>query len=165
MRIIFLVMLCLFATSSFASGKPLQAASKDSPIVAKKPKPARMGWTASENMPADLQRFDGNKPLYLKVTIENNVVIKTEIATEQTANLTLTLASRKKDDTMLSIRSSLDVAVKLDLYISPDDTRYQYTSSCPIMAKGGGYETWGFSINWFALSDIRVVPKDSGICE
>jgi len=164
MRFILLLVLGLLATGAFASGKTLQPVDKEKPVAAKKAKPSRIGWIASEDMPADAQRFDG-KNLYLKVTIENGAVVKTETATAETANLTLSLVSREKENTMLSIRSGLDVSIKLDLYISHDNTRYQYTSSCPIMAKKGGYETWGFPINWFAVSDIRVVPEDSGLCE
>jgi hypothetical protein len=119
-------------------------------------KPQKEGWITSADMPSEAYRFDG-KTLYLKVTLVNGVVSKTEPATAETANLILDVTTREKGSTMLSIKTTTGANMKLDLYMSPDNSRYIYTSTCGF---GNTYEMWGHHIAWFAVSNIRAVAEN-----
>ncbi len=59
------------------------------------------------------------------------------------------------DGTLLKVANGGDRALKFDLYISPDGERFQYTSSCTLIPKGAGYESWPYPIFAFALGNVR----------
>jgi hypothetical protein len=67
----------------------------------------------------------------------------------------------------LQIKSTLDVFVKFDAFMwlpTPDGIRIGPTSSCPVIANGGNFETWPHPIAMLVLSNFRVQPLNSFAC-
>jgi hypothetical protein len=65
---------------------------------------------------------------------------------------------------MLVTKSTLDAIVKFDatMYVpTGDGMRSEHTSTCPVIAGGGSFETWPFPIGMLVLSNFRVLPKDT----
>lgn len=71
-----------------------------------------------------------------------------------------------KPDMMLSIKSTLGFVIKYDAHMfvpTKNGTQSIYTSSCPIIAKGGAFETWPQEIAMIVLHDFRVVSERDGV--
>lgn len=149
------VLMCVLAAMAACSGVPATV-----------PVAARDGDSIStSDLPAGYQSTDGAFPLYLKATVTETGALQLEPADAATANLSLRFIKRSDSQTMVAFSNTLASPVKLDLYISPDGKNYVYTSSCPILAQGGSYETWPHPVAWIALAQARVVDVDASACE
>lgn len=145
--------LVAFADCGCASGSGAQeaAAADEAPEV-----------IDASNLPKPHFRTDGSKVLYLMVTISNGSVTDVAEADAASANLVVTFKHRDKSRTMVEIASKLEVPLKWDLHISPDDQRYIYTSSCPrppVEHEFASFEEWPHPVPWLAISNFRV-PAD-----
>lgn len=134
-----LLLLCLLAASPALAGPPT-------------------GELAVDALPAGSVRTDGNTPLYVLVRIEDGRVVGFEASTAELANLVITFDSRPEDSAMVTVESKGPDTFKLDLYISPDEKTYHYTSSCPV---GMTFETWPHPVPWLAIGGIRTVEADA----
>lgn len=114
-----------------------------------------------DDLPQGTVKTDGKSPLYLLVRISGGKVIAFENATQKSANVTATFSPT--NGTTIKFTSTLDVALKFDLYISSDGRRFEYTSSCPLMAQKGLFENWPHAVPWLAITAV-VVADNSGSC-
>ena len=106
----------------------------------------------------------GDPALALKVDILDGVIASVAPADAASANV---FAERRQGEgqTMLNLRTGLDVALKFDLYISRDGTTFEYASTCAVTPGISGFEMWEYPVREFALGNPRVLPKGKMICE
>ncbi|WP_119302705.1 hypothetical protein [Dongia deserti] len=64
---------------------------------------------------------------------------------------------------MLSLQSHLPMDLKYDAAMKAPDNRLVYTSSCPVRASLGSYESWPHPIKFLELSNFRI--QDGGPCQ
>lgn len=126
------------------------------PVLASAPPPLQ-----SERLPAGTVKADGKSPLYLLVKVKDGKVTGYESATQKTANVTATFSA--SNGTTITFTSTLDTALKFELYISADGRRFVYTSSCPLMARKSLYENWPHPVPWLAITGVAV-SDGSGSC-
>src|SRR5947207_2250493 len=118
---------------------------------------------SAENLPAGAVKTDGNKPLYLLVTIEDGKVVGVTPSSAKAANLTVTFSSRDQESTIVEIGSKIDSVLKVDLYISADDLTYRYSSSCPIIANGSDFEMWPHAVPWLAVTAVHAASSSEAV--
>ena len=137
-----------------------------------------MGFFATEGAASDrakkkLSREDlgqgfaigsGDPALALKVDILDGVIASVAPADAASANV-FAERSQGEGQTMLNLRTGLDVALKFDLYISRDGTTFEYASTCAVTPGISGFEMWEYPVREFALGNPRVLPKGKMICE
>lgn len=137
-----------------------------------------MGFFATEGAASDrakkkLSREDlgqgfaigsGDPALALKVDILDGVIASVAPADAASANV-FAERSQGEGQTMLNLRTGLDVALKFDLYISRDGTTFEYASTCAVTPGISGFEMWEYPVREFALGNPRVLPKGKMTCE
>ena len=106
----------------------------------------------------------GDPVLTLKVDILDGGVASVAPVDAASANV---FAERSigEGQTMLNLRTDLDVALKFDLYISHDGKTFEYTSTCAVTPGISGFEMWQYPVHEFALGNPRVLPKGKMTCE
>jgi hypothetical protein len=119
---------------------------------------------AVEQLPQGFAVGDARAPLGLAVVQEGESLTAHGAAEPSDAHIVLS-RSGPGNDTSISVKSSLAVTVKYDLYISPDGKRFFYTSSCPLPAGISGFEMWPHPIHSFAIGNPRVVAESAMTCE
>ena len=137
-----------------------------------------MGFFATEGAASDrakkkLSREDlgqgfaigsGDPALALKVDILDGVIASVAPADAASANV-FAERSQGEGQTVLNLRTGLDVALKFDLYISRDGTTFEYASTCAVTPGISGFEMWEYPVREFALGNPRVLPKGKMTCE
>lgn len=137
------------------------AASCSTPAGQREPAPfaRERGIVATSELPAGYVKLDPVAKNFLRVSGDPLVL---EASDEANGNVTLAIASRNHDMTMVSFAATAEGKLKLDFYISPDGERWQYTSSCP----ANTYENWPHDITNIAVANPRYVTGDAvGICD
>jgi len=120
--------------------------------------------TTFERLPAGFARGDANAPIGLLVAVDAaGTVTNRPAGTGEKADVVL-VRKAMGEGTSVNITNSTSAMLKYDLYISPDGVRFQYTSSCPLPAGGGGYEMWPYPIHSFAIGNLRVADADGMAC-
>ena len=137
-----------------------------------------MGFFATEGAASDrakkkLSREDlgqgfavgsGDPALALKVDILDGAIASVVPADAASANV-FAQRSQAEAQTMLNLRTDLDVALKFDLYISHDGKTFEYASTCAVTPGISGFEMWQYSVREFALGNPRILPKGKMTCE
>ena len=93
------------------------------------------------------------------VQIENDQLVSVSKVDDE-GNVTFNL-SRMSAGMMLSATNKLDHIVKYDIYLIDDTGKKHYTSSCPMMAGAGVFESWPHNIPKLSIENFRIIP-DSG---
>lgn len=106
----------------------------------------------------------GDPALALKVDILEGAVASVAPSDDASANV-FAERSQGEGQTMLNLRTDLDVALKFDLYISRDGTTFEYTSTCAVTPGISGFEMWQYPVREFALGNPRILPKGKMTCE
>lgn len=107
----------------------------------------------------------GDPALALKVDILDGAVASAAPTDAAAANVFAQRSEGEKQQTMLNLRTDLDVALKFDLYISRDGKTFEYTSTCAVTPGISGFEMWQTPVREFALGNPRVLPKGKMACE
>lgn len=126
--------------------------------------PAAFEWIAASALPPDAQRGDRSRALLLEVVQRDGSVQSTEIAPLELANLIVRIGDVDSRRYRVSLESTLDRDLKLDLYVSPDGERFRYASSCPIVAGGSALESFAEPLSWVAVARVRFADA-AGRCE
>ena len=106
----------------------------------------------------------GDPALALKVDILDGAVASVAPADTASANV-FAQRSQGKEQTMLNLRTDLEVSLKFDLYISHDGKTFEYASTCAVTPGISGFEMWEYPVREFALGNPRVLPKGKMTCE
>ena len=106
----------------------------------------------------------GDPALALKVDILDGAIASVVPADAASANV-FAQRSQAEAQTMLNLRTDLDVALKFDLYISHDGKTFEYASTCAVTPGISGFEMWQYSVREFALGNPRILPKGKMTCE
>lgn len=92
------------------------------------------------------------------VQIDNGKVVSvTEAQGEGSVTFSL---SKMPTGMMLSASNKLDYIVKYDIYMIDYNGKKHYTSSCPVMAGSGVFESWPHNIPKLSIENFRVVSGD-----
>ena len=114
---------------------------------------------ARANLPSDSVITDGSEKTYLRIAETGPYTFAH--ATEADANFTIEFTAREEKMTIVSFHYSGGGPVnKIDLYISLDGERWEYTSSCPI---GATFETWSHPVQFLAVAHPHVGRE--GLCQ
>jgi hypothetical protein len=119
-------------------------------------------WVTVDSLRPTAYFTDGEESMHLGLLVEGGKVVGYRRVDEAEADVSLSVIKRDDGRTMVDLASHSDMVLKLDLHISPDNLRYMYTSSCPIIANGSAFEMWPYEIAWFAVSNIRSLGPDEG---
>lgn len=92
------------------------------------------------------------------VQIDNGKVVSVSEAQGE-GNVTFSL-SKMPTGMMLSASNKLDYIVKYDIYMIDYNGKKHYTSSCPVMAGSGAFESWPYNIPKLSIENFRVVSDD-----
>ena len=106
----------------------------------------------------------GDPVLALKVDILDGLIASVAPADASSANV-FAARSQGEGQTMLNLRTDLDVALKFDLYISHDGKTFEYASTCAVTPGISGFEMWQYPVREFALGNPRILPKGKMTCE
>lgn len=117
-----------------------------------------------ERIPEGFAIGSGAPALGLKVTIvEGRVIASTAVPADE-ANVRATRGG-DAEQTMLNVRTELDVALKFDLYVSRDGQTFQYASSCAVTPGISSFEMWKYPVAAFAIGNPRVIPARRVSCD
>ncbi|HSC86184.1 MAG TPA: hypothetical protein VLC09_02895 [Polyangiaceae bacterium] len=126
------------------------------------------GAAKPAELPAQHWLLTGKDPIQLKVEAGADGALTVAAAEPGTENLTLSFASRTPSSTMVEVKSRAPLALKFDLFISPNGSEYYYTSSCPLASNVedgfSGFENWPHPIHSLAVGNIRSATQP-GRCE
>jgi len=117
-----------------------------------------------DQLPSGFAISDGKSPFGLAVKANGSQLESVPATDLPAATITLTRSS-EDDGTSIKVKSSLNLMIKYDLYISPDGKRFVYTSTCPLVPNGSGFEMWPHPIHSFAFGNPRVISEDQMSCE
>jgi len=106
----------------------------------------------------------GQPSLALKVDLVDGKVVSAAPADAASANVFAERSNGEKQ-TMLNLHTSMDVALKFDLYLSRDGQIFEYTSTCAVTPGISGFEMWPYPVREFALGNPRVLPEGKMTCE
>lgn len=135
---------CLIASGAAEAAKPARALKR-------------------EDIPAGFAIGSGQ--LALAVAVEGGRVAHAEVAPDGAAANVTASVNAKEGETTLTIKHTLNVALKFDLYMSADGERFVYTSSCAVTPGISSFEMWQMPIREFALGNPRVVDGDKIGCD
>jgi hypothetical protein len=116
----------------------------------------------------------GDPALSLRVDIRDGAVASVAAVDAASANpasanpVSANVSAQRSEgqtQTMLNLRTDLDVALKFDLYLSHDGKTFEYTSTCAVTPGISGFEMWPYPVREFALGNPRVLPKGKMSCE
>lgn len=99
-----------------------------------------------------------NQTAFAEVVLENDEVAEVNQIKEG-GNISFKL-SGMDDGMMLSGKNMLNVAIKYDIYMVDYNGKKHYTSSCPMMAGVGVFESWPHNIPKISIENFRVVPPN-----
>lgn len=117
------------------------------------------GIFGTVDLPANHVITDGSKPLFLRVSGQKPLILSPAI--EADAQIRVEFTTRNEESTMVSLTSTHPRRIKVDLYLSPDGDRWEYTSSCPLSV----HEMWGYPVAYLALANPRFIGDEKSICE
>ncbi len=115
-------------------------------------------------LPAGFAVGSGDPALSLNVVVTDGQVRSVAVADPSAANVRAT-RSEGKGQTMLNLRTDLDVTLKFDLYVSRDGRTFEYASSCAVTPGISGFEMWEYPVREFALGNPRVVAQGKMPCD
>ena len=122
-------------------------------------------WVSRDALAPDAQRSDGERALLLEVALRDGRVVSTESAPLELANLVVRVESRTRRETVIALESAVEIALDLNLYVSPDGERFRRIPSCPVGARGRSFERWPERARWIAIGDVRAVSGPVEGCE
>ncbi|MEX2961347.1 hypothetical protein [Microbulbifer sp. TYP-18] len=96
-----------------------------------------------------------DKSVSVLVDIQNGNVVSVS-PDNSSGNVTFEL-SKMSSGMMLSATNTLDQAVKYDIYMIDYSGKRHYTSSCPMMAGAGVFESWPHNIPELSIENFRVL--------
>jgi hypothetical protein len=117
-----------------------------------------------EDIPQGFAIGTASPVLGLKVDVTDGRITAVSPAAGKDANVRGTRGG-EGGQTMLTIRTDLDVPLKFDLYVSEDGESFQYTSSCVVTPKISSFEMWEMPVREFALGNPRVAPQGNMTCD
>lgn len=117
-----------------------------------------------EDIPQGFAIGSASPVLGLKVDVVDGRITGVSPAEGKDANVRGTRGG-EGGQTMLTIRTDLDVPLKFDLYVSEDGESFQYTSSCVVTPKISSFEMWEIPVRAFALGNPRVAPQGNMTCD
>jgi hypothetical protein len=129
------------------------------------PGPQPLTWRARDELPDDAVVGNDVRALLLEVTLRDGAVHTVETAPLELANLIVRVVSSDVRRSSISLDSTLDRALKLELFVSPDGQRFRAVSSCPIIANGSAYEMFAEPVAAMAVARIRVADENRMACE
>lgn len=112
-----------------------------------------------------------NNPRFLKVVDQVDIAGTPDPMAAAGTRPTMSFEFKQepgKPNMTLQIKSTVDVFVKFDAFMwlpTPDGIRTGPTSSCPVIANGGNFETWPHPIAMLVLSNFRIQPPNSFTCQ
>lgn len=106
----------------------------------------------------------GDPALGLRVDIADGQIASVTVADAATANV-IAERSDGEGQTMLILRTKLDVTLKFDLYLSRDGEQFEYTSTCAVTPGISAFEMWQYPVREFALGNPRVLPEGKLTCD
>ncbi|WP_299494413.1 hypothetical protein [uncultured Shewanella sp.] len=87
-------------------------------------------------------------------------------ASEGKKGISFNLSTMGETGMMLSVKSSLQFAVKYDIEMIDRNGKRYYTSSCPLMPESGVFESWGHFISKLRIFNFREIDiTDTMACE
>lgn len=89
------------------------------------------------------------------VRIENDQLVSVSKVDDE-GDVTFNL-SRMSAGMMLSASNKLDHIVKYDIYMIDNNGKRHYTSSCPMMAGAGVFESWPHDIPKLSIENFRII--------
>ncbi|GAB3103506.1 hypothetical protein G8770_19700 [Aestuariicella hydrocarbonica] len=105
-----------------------------------------------------------DEKVYLTVDIQSGNVLSVSRG-ESSGNITFEL-SKMSSGMMLSASNTLDQIVKYDIYMIDYNGNKHYTSSCPMMAGAGVFESWPHNIPQLSIENFRVLAaSDELACQ
>ncbi len=123
--------------------------------------------------PATVQGFGvavvAGQTLYIEADIVGDKLTNyrsVDAVTDPNITITAKLEQMKDGGMMLSLHNPFNKAIKFNMGIMPLDSDGLYkTSSCPVIAGGGSYETWPYPIFQLVLGNGRLMePSDTMAC-
>jgi len=117
-----------------------------------------------DRLPDGFAVGSGAPALGLKVTVVEGRVTASAAAPADEANVRATRGG-DAEQTVLNVRTELDVALKFDLYVSRDGQTFQYASSCAVTPGISSFEMWKYPVAAFAIGNPRVVSAKRFSCD
>lgn len=102
--------------------------------------------------------------VYAEVTVTNGRIAEvTQIESILSPEKTITFEfSETKHGTMLSVQNPFDQPIKYSINMVDYSGNFHKTSSCPVMAGGGAFESWPHPIPQIVISDFRFLEDGQG---
>ncbi|SHF93286.1 hypothetical protein SAMN04487965_2992 [Microbulbifer donghaiensis] len=104
----------------------------------------------------------GQSKVYAEVTInEGKIVDVTQV--ESVLNPEKTVAfefSETENGTMLSVKNPFELPIKYHINMVDYSGNFHKTSSCPVMAGGGAFESWPHPIPQLVISNFRFLGEN-----
>jgi hypothetical protein len=127
------------------------------------PEPART--IGPGHMPSGAAYHLGGPDVILKVTLDEVSGEPTgfEQGSAESTDLAVGFVGDKTSTRTTTVRltSRSKQTLKVDLWLSQDGQRFEYTSSCPIAPGKRSFETWAGDIPWVYVSNPRFLAADA----
>jgi hypothetical protein len=147
---------------------PVDVPADAVPVASVRPvaSPHAPNWLTVAQLPPDAIRGSGARALLLEVTRgADGAIASVESAPLELANLIVRVSTNGPRNVGVVLESSLDAALKLDLFVSPDGERFRYASSCPVIAGGSAYEMFAEPVVAVAVARVRWSEPGEMRCE
>lgn len=108
------------------------------------------------------------KPVYVQLRIVDGKVMSYQAVEQPTQQDSTLIFSLNKMDSgmMLSVKNPTTTNIKYQLLIADSQGQLFQTSSCPVVAGLGSFESWPNPITELQIKSIRALPKNAKpICE
>lgn len=102
--------------------------------------------------------------VYAEVTITDGRIVEvTQVESILNPDKTITFEfSESKHGTMLSVQNPFEKPIKYHINMVDYSGNFHKTSSCPVMAAGGAFESWPHPIPKLVVSDFHFLEEDQG---
>ena len=102
--------------------------------------------------------------VYAELTItDGKIVAVTPVDRIMTPEKTVTFEfSETENGTMLSVKNPFDQPIKYHINMVDYSGNFHKTSSCPVMAGGGAFESWPHPIPQLVVSNFRFLESEQG---
>jgi len=121
------------------------------------------GNVKDANKGVGIVTIESNQKAFGKIKIANNKI--KEVSQSSTGEIEFEL-SYTSYGMMLSATNNLAVAIKYDIYLIDSQGKKHYTSSCPLMAGAGIFESWPDKATKMSIENFRVVQNTHDLaCE
>jgi len=105
-----------------------------------------------------------NNVAYAELTItDGKIVAVTPVDAIMNPEKTVTFEfSETENGTMLSVKNPFDQPIKYHINMVDYSGNFHKTSSCPVMAGGGAFESWPHPIPQLVVSNFRFLSDGQG---